>query len=759
MFRKNILLVLVSLTITVSGLFAGVKSVATVTGIDKCITLRLPAPYNEDAYAGTFKALIDGNTTSLYCIDIKHELKYNDAYNDVEKTNDTLSYILNNYYPYKQSYTGILNPVEKEAGAVQLALWHFTDGLDISKVTKVDNDVITRALAIVADALTNERSFSLKTFSIVIPPQTFASGTPVTFSVQAFNEKGLAMANVQIALTTTAGVLSSTSVTTGIDGVTPAITLTPSGSITTATITAKGVVGIPSGTKYYNTADPDGKQKIILAKPTTASRSITSIVNWSEPIKLTVNKTADKTTVNNGDVVNYTIKVTNAGAAKAQAVQVSDQLQTTLKYVSSTSGQIFDAATGIWSVGDINAGETKTIVVTTKAVYGTDGANFNLGIAKDYNLFVIDTLSQPSSDTEGKVAVGGYADLKNYSVGDKLAANSGAVLVVGGHLHFLTGRVYNGKAIYGNYITSTTAFSADDSIYQNSGVVDFSTAKIYLEDLSQQLSLISDNGAQTLEYGELALTGTDSKLNTFTVDGSKLSKINNFTINAPANSTVLVNITGDVTSWSGGFSVTGTTRENVMLNFTNCAYLKFSNIEINASILAPKTRIYFPNGLVTGQVIAKCLFGSGQINYVTFNGKVTGSKTIANVATLISANQCNMQVSFNTNPSAAVVYASNSVTSVKSASSAAPVEYKLQQNYPNPFNPSTSIAFSIAKNDMVSLVVYDITGRIVKTLVNSELPAGSYSVKFNADNLGSGIYFTRLTTSSYSATRKMILMK
>jgi hypothetical protein len=88
-----------------------------------------------------------------------------------------------------------------------------------------------------------------------------------------------------------------------------------------------------------------------------------------------------------------------------------------------------------------------------------------------------------------------------------------------------------------------------------------------------------------------------------------------------------------------------------------------------------------------------------------------------------------------------------------------PADYELYQNYPNPFNPSTNIKFSIPKSDFVTLNVYNLLGQKVATLVENELTAGTYNVKFDANNLNSGIYFYELRTSSYSVSRKMLLVK
>lgn len=83
----------------------------------------------------------------------------------------------------------------------------------------------------------------------------------------------------------------------------------------------------------------------------------------------------------------------------------------------------------------------------------------------------------------------------------------------------------------------------------------------------------------------------------------------------------------------------------------------------------------------------------------------------------------------------------------------------LYQNYPNPFNPSTTISFSIPKHEHVTLKVFNILGREVTTLVNDELNPGEHSISFSAKDLASGIYFYRLTTSTFSETKPMVVIK
>lgn len=88
-----------------------------------------------------------------------------------------------------------------------------------------------------------------------------------------------------------------------------------------------------------------------------------------------------------------------------------------------------------------------------------------------------------------------------------------------------------------------------------------------------------------------------------------------------------------------------------------------------------------------------------------------------------------------------------------------PKEYSLSQNYPNPFNPSTTISFSIPKNINVKLIIYDALGRKIKTLVDENKTAGNYNITFDAGSLSSGIYYYKLFTPEYSATKKLLLLK
>lgn len=88
-----------------------------------------------------------------------------------------------------------------------------------------------------------------------------------------------------------------------------------------------------------------------------------------------------------------------------------------------------------------------------------------------------------------------------------------------------------------------------------------------------------------------------------------------------------------------------------------------------------------------------------------------------------------------------------------------PKQFKLNQNYPNPFNPSTIISFDIPVYSHVNIFVIDIMGKLVSTLVDENLSAGSYQIQWNAVKFSSGVYFYKIVTNNYSCVKKLILLK
>lgn len=90
---------------------------------------------------------------------------------------------------------------------------------------------------------------------------------------------------------------------------------------------------------------------------------------------------------------------------------------------------------------------------------------------------------------------------------------------------------------------------------------------------------------------------------------------------------------------------------------------------------------------------------------------------------------------------------------------AKPAEFSLSQNYPNPSNPKSIIEYQVPEKTLVNISVYNMLGQLVSSIVNEIKEAGTYSVEFDGTNLSSGTYFYRISSGTYTAVKKLILVK
>ncbi len=132
--------------------------------------------------------------------------------------------------------------------------------------------------------------------------------------------------------------------------------------------------------------------------------------------------------------------------------------------------------------------------------------------------------------------------------------------------------------------------------------------------------------------------------------------------------------------------------------------------------------------------------------------KIVRDLTDTNVVTLYTG-------LFNNQTNGAQVYRQSFPIGLQQISTEVPKEFLLSQNYPNPFNPVTYIEFTVSKSSFVKLVVYDLLGRVVETLVNKQIAQGVYKVDWNASKYPSGVYFYRIETGDFTDTKKMMLVK
>lgn len=258
-------------------------SVCQVQSVADVLPIHFTSPYppflTQYDNVGTFNATIDGHTTKMYCIDIQNNLVFNEVYNDSGYTNSKITYVLNNYYPYKTlPYSGSLNTPSKEAAAVQFAIWHYSDGVDVN--TSDNAEVKARALQIIADANLNAGSvLPVKTLQILPISMLHNPSVKDTIQIKALNELGVGVSGINVTLTTTSGTLSVLNTTTGAGGLSPKITIQKGASLT-ATITANASVIIPMGTRYVHLGSPTTKQKLVIATPAYGNKTDNFVCSW-----------------------------------------------------------------------------------------------------------------------------------------------------------------------------------------------------------------------------------------------------------------------------------------------------------------------------------------------------------------------------------------------------------------------------------------------------------------------------------------------
>ncbi|MGZ5220444.1 MAG: DUF4082 domain-containing protein [Chitinophagaceae bacterium] len=145
--------------------------------------------------------------------------------------------------------------------------------------------------------------------------------------------------------------------------------------------------------------------------------------------------------------------------------------------------------------------------------------------------------------------------------------------------------------------------------------------------------------------------------------------------------------------------------------------------------------------------------GPGKFELTSVTDRSTGCNNTKLFQTLtVSAVPCPQQ-----RGAASTAMASPPELAVSTNQDAGILKNELRQNYPNPFSNETVIHFSLAKPAKINLSVFDINGRLVKTVINGSREAGEHVVKINANPLARGIYFYKLQTGNYSAVKKMII--
>jgi choice-of-anchor A domain-containing protein len=287
-----------------------------------------------------------------------------------------------------------------------------------------------------------------------------------------------------------------------------------------------------------------------------------------------------------------------------------------------------------------------------------------LGTAGAYNEFIIGSVVQVSTDSQGKVAVGGDATFDNMSVASEVKDPNPPDLVVGGNLSWVNGSVgyfsdiNSGSPEYkqGSIVVGGNAYIglnqggssvAYGSLATNVSPlpIDFAAEEAYLQSMSSFWGDLAPTGTTSVQPGEIFLTGNDPFLNVFTLSASDIVQDIGFHINVPDGATTLVNIAGELAQMQNfgfyfndldaNYDTEGLFPDTLILyNFFEATDLTIAGIEVHGSILAPWADILFDNGHIEGNLIAMSLIGTGEAHDEPFGGKLP-PRPIPEPATLI----------------------------------------------------------------------------------------------------------------------------
>jgi TQXA domain-containing protein len=226
------------------------------------VTFTDPLGGSHSGFAGAVHATVDGNSTRFYCIDLHHGVSVPSTnFNDSGYAKPQVSWILTNYFPYKaHPYAGALSNLNKEAAAIQLAIWHFTDGVDYNTITDV-------AIRDRAKEICDAADVSAGTFQpyspMTIVPVSLVNNCSVkdTIKVKVVNELGVGVAGKTLNISVSAGgSVTPTTVVTGAGGFTQPIIVTKGGPNTTVTVT--GSLILPPGIRFINISAPLSVQQM-----------------------------------------------------------------------------------------------------------------------------------------------------------------------------------------------------------------------------------------------------------------------------------------------------------------------------------------------------------------------------------------------------------------------------------------------------------------------------------------------------------------
>ena len=279
----------VSVFVFVLGFYQYGNSNVVLTGTDKGVSnLKITYPYppyttNYNVpFAGTLKGSVDGCLTRFYCVDIAHGVQMNSDYGDVSSAKSKIIYIFQNYYPTKAyPYTNCLNSNEKEAAAIQFAVWWYSDCLDLNSIN--NSEIKTRAQQICSDADAHWNTCSyIKNLEVLQLSTSINPNHPDTLQVIVRNNDGTGRPNVTVTLSTTNGTLNVSTLTTGADGKTSKFFLTKGRDSVAVVKACVSNIPIHHGTTFECSGSSSSHyQRVSNGEHCSGSKCDKLIINWN----------------------------------------------------------------------------------------------------------------------------------------------------------------------------------------------------------------------------------------------------------------------------------------------------------------------------------------------------------------------------------------------------------------------------------------------------------------------------------------------
>ncbi|CAN5448177.1 hypothetical protein BH10BAC5_BH10BAC5_15210 [soil metagenome] len=241
------------------------------TGVDKGVTTswhKYPSGPTHTTWVGTIVGTVDGNNARFYCIDVDNTLRMSPTvYCDSSGVNDTINFILKNFYPYGPGTIGGGTPLadpNQEAAAVQFAIWWYSSRVDDqSSPISAINDRAKWIEDYARDHTPGPSGNVVKNLKIVPVSLTSTGNCMDTLKVRVLDGNGNPVSGKVVTLSTTGGTLSTMTVTTGADGYSPKFTITKPAH-TTVTVSAHSTGQISVGTIYYCPSAPGTSQNATL---------------------------------------------------------------------------------------------------------------------------------------------------------------------------------------------------------------------------------------------------------------------------------------------------------------------------------------------------------------------------------------------------------------------------------------------------------------------------------------------------------------